>query len=172
MQSIHTKSNEISAIIGNIEEIAEQTNLLSLNAAIEAARAGEAGKGFAVVADEISKLAAQSAGFANSTRGLINASLEEVSKGDDIARRTAQSLVTVQEGVKEGASMSDELSASSQRQAVVMESINDLIRRITEVVQNNSATAEESSATSQELAAQAQTLASLVDQFNLADVES
>lgn len=167
MESITQTSMKINDIIEEIEDIASQTNLLSLNAAIEAARAGEAGRGFAVVADQIRKLADDSAKSAVNTRGMIEASLQEIENGNQITDRTYASLRKVVEGMDVLANESQKAMDNSAAQAEAMEQIERGIDQISAVVENNSATAEETSATSEELAASAETMSHMVAAFTL-----
>ncbi|MBU3071460.1 methyl-accepting chemotaxis protein [Aestuariicella sp. G3-2] len=77
IQSLHSRTAEISNIINVISEITNQTNLLALNAAIEAARAGEHGRGFSVVAEEVRGLASKTAGAAEQIKTMIEGMQEE-----------------------------------------------------------------------------------------------
>ena len=167
MKRINDTSTRIGNIISEIEAIAAQTNLLSLNASIEAARAGEAGRGFSVVADEIRDLADQSAKAAVDTRELIENSIKEVTEGNRVAERVADSIKSVVDGINQIADFTQNLKVMVNDQAEAMRQAEIGVNQISEVVQSNAATAEEASATSQELSAQAITLDGLVSQFKL-----
>ncbi len=167
MARINDTSAKIGNIISEIESIAAQTNLLSLNASIEAARAGEAGRGFAVVASQIRELADQSAKAAVDTRELIEASVHEVSAGNEVADHASRSIESVMDGIKQIAEFSKDLKVMMEEQAEAMLKAENDVNQISGVVESNAATAEEASATSQELSAQATMLDELVGQFEL-----
>ncbi|MDE7312553.1 MAG: methyl-accepting chemotaxis protein [Eubacterium sp.] len=167
MERINDTSREIANIIAAIEDIASQTNLLSLNASIEAARAGEAGKGFAVVADQIGKLASDSANSAVDTKKLIENSLQEIEKGNEIMAKATAAIEIVIKGINSLAVSTNEISELSDSQAEAMRQLEEGIEQISEVIQNNSAAAEQSSATSEELSAQSESLEQLVGRFIL-----
>lgn len=167
METIKETSNEISKIIIDIEEIASQTNLLSLNAAIEAARAGEAGKGFAVVAEQIRKLAEDSAKSAVTTKELIDKSIREVQKGNEITEKTTESFDNVIKEMDHIVMAIANIRIASDKQAASVKDIENGFESISAVVENNSAAAEETSATSEELSAQATALKGMVDHFQL-----
>ena len=167
MNNIQEASNKVVGIIKTIEDIADQTNLLSLNASIEAARAGEVGRGFAVVAGEIGNLANESARAVNTTRDLINVSLDEIRKGNELVDDVVASLSQAVEKVDEVNVM---IQKTAENAVVQMQSMNQIKKGVEEMsngIQDNSAMAQETSATSEELAAQVITLNELVGKFEL-----
>src|SRR5205807_5812666 len=101
MDAIAKSAQQISQIIGVIDEIAFQTNLLALNAGVEAARAGDAGRGFAVVASEVRALAQRSAEAAKEIKGLISASTTQVDHGVELVAETGKSLERIRAQVVE-----------------------------------------------------------------------
>ena len=167
IEEINKCSEQIGTIIGAIEDIASQTNLLSLNASIEAARAGEAGRGFAVVADQIRNLAEESAKAAGRTTTLINTTIDAVSKGIEIAGKTAEDMKRVMESSKESADKMNVISDLLSNEVAHIQEINSTMNTISEVVNNNSAASEETAAISQEQMAQVETMAELMSQFEI-----
>ena len=167
MNEIHTTSQKVVGIIQTIEDIASQTNLLSLNASIEAARAGEAGRGFAVVADEIGKLALESSKAANTTKELIEISINEINKGSTIATDAMDSLKESVTAVIHVNGMIQETAEDAAVQAENMKQLQAGIEDMAHGIQDNSAASQETSATSEELASQAEILNKMVQKFEL-----
>lgn len=167
MSRIESSSNQISNIIGVIDEIAFQTNLLALNAGVEAARAGEAGKGFAVVAQEVRELAQRSAQAAKEIKGLIRNSSEEVSTGVKLVSETGEALRTIQENIVAVNDHMEAITSSAKEQATGLAEVNSAVNQMDQVTQQNAAMVEETNAASATLAQETARLRDLIEMFQL-----
>ena len=169
MEQIATSANEISNIIGVIDEIAFQTNLLALNAGVEAARAGEAGKGFAVVAQEVRELAQRSANAAKEIKNLITTSNGQVQQGVQLVGETGRALELIVTEVQEINRHVAAIAESAQEQSSGLQQINTAVNQMDQDTQKNAAMVEESTAASHGLANEASSLNRLIAQFRLSE---
>ncbi|MFJ7826399.1 methyl-accepting chemotaxis protein [Psychrobacillus sp. NPDC096623] len=195
VESLGTKSNEITSIIKTITTIAEQTNLLALNAAIEAARAGEHGRGFAVVADEVRKLAEQSQKAAKEVTGIVTSiqsevtsivaqnheGVESVIRGVEVANETNTSLDQIMKQTNETISIIDKMVKQIEETLNFSQEVAASFIEVTQIAENtasntetSAAAAEQGSAAMQEINAsavelshQADELSKVVNEFKL-----
>ncbi|KAB2331267.1 methyl-accepting chemotaxis protein [Bacillus mesophilum] len=100
------KTDEVTKLI---KKIADQTNLLGLNASIEAARAGDMGRGFNIVAQEIRKLSSETV-----------VSTEKI----------RQTLISLQESMKEMAASIDKVVTVGKNQALSTQQISTYMNEI------------------------------------------
>ncbi len=169
MGSIEASAQQITQIIGVIDEIAFQTNLLALNAGVEAARAGEAGRGFAVVASEVRALAQRSAEAAREIKGLIATSSGQVAEGVDLVAQTGKALERILEQVNDINQVVAGIASGAQEQATGLGEINTAINQMDQMTQQNAAMVEETTAASHSLAQEARHLADVVATFRLSE---
>jgi methyl-accepting chemotaxis protein len=120
MQKINSSSNEMTNIVGIINDISDRINLLSLNAAI---RAGDAGRGFAVVADEISKLADQTSTSIKDIESHIKLNNNEITRGASTMVDAVKTISKIIEGVNSINSMIDDIS----KQMTHQQDLNSLV---------------------------------------------
>ncbi len=114
-------SQEIGEITELIADITEQTNVLALNAAIQAASAGEAGRGFSVVAEEVQRLAERSGDATRQIAALVKAIQRDTQDAVAAMERSTQ-------GVVEGARLSDTAGTA-------LSEIDQVSRRLAELIQ-------------------------------------
>ena len=169
MGGIEKSSQQISHIIGVIDEIAFQTNLLALNAGVEAARAGDAGRGFAVVASEVRALAQRSADAAKEIKGLISTSTGQVAQGVQLVAETGKALERIVAKVAEINAVVGDIASGAQEQATGLQQVNTAVNQMDKVTQQNAAMAEQATAASRSLSQESSELSNLVSLFQVGD---
>ncbi len=169
MQEIENSAQQISRIIGVIDEIAFQTNLLALNAGVEAARAGEAGRGFAVVASEVRALAQRSAEAAKEIKALISTSTQQVESGVQLVGSAGEALSRIISRVTEINGLVSSIAVSAQEQASGLSQVSTAVNQMDQTTQQNAAMVEESTAASHSLAHEADELTSLIARFDIGE---
>ena len=171
MSGISEASKKIGDIIVTVNEVAFQTNLLALNAAVEAARAGEHGKGFAVVAEEVRALAQRSADAARQIKALIEDTVNKISAGDVMVKKSGESLEEIIKHIQELSQVMEEIAAASSEQASGVDELNRAITQIDTTTQENASTVEELASTSDSLSNEAKELSNTVARFKVSKEE-
>lgn len=149
--SLAEQAQAIGEITSTVSDIAEQTNVLALNAAVEASRAGEHGKGFAVVAGEVKSLAEQAKKATNQVRQILgqiqkatnNAVLsteqgtKAVGEAGDVVRQAGETIASLSNTLADSARAASQISASARQQATGVSQLNESMRNIEEITNQN-----------------------------------
>lgn len=158
VQTLADQTQEIAKAATVIESISEQTNLLALNAAIEAARAGDHGRGFSIVADEVRALAgstkdsaqnigrvvAKLTGQAQQSVSIANTGAQEAETGLQRVIESEVMLRGIGDALREISSMSEQMAAAVEEQALVSEEVNGQVSEISQLALGSLRRTEES----------------------------
>ncbi|MBD1583336.1 methyl-accepting chemotaxis protein [Pseudoalteromonas sp. S16_S37] len=167
IDEVDKASKNINEIVSVIDGLAFQTNLLALNAAVEAARAGENGKGFAVVANEVRDLAGRSAASAKQIKDIIANSNDKVGQGIEMANSSGLKLDHIVAAVLEVSNTIVKINQSTTNQQHAIKEVDQVVQRLTDLIQENSAITEETMAAAKQMAEQSNEMRRLLEYFNI-----
>ena len=122
---------------------------------------------FVALADEVRSLAAKSAEAAKDTSALIDRSLHDVKTGTESTNLAISAMQVINECIQSIKVQMDEIALASVQQSEMIVSVENRIKEVSKVIQENSDAAEESAAISNELTEQSQTLNRLISQFRI-----
>jgi methyl-accepting chemotaxis protein len=165
MNGIEKSSDQISQIIGVIDDIAFQTNLLALNAGVEAARAGEAGRGFAVVASEVRALAQRSSDASKEIKTLISTSSQLVGRGVQAVGSAGNVLNSMVSRVTNISHLVSSIAGAAQEQSIGLGEVNLGVNQLDQVAQKNAGMVEQSMLATQKLRNEAVSLDETMSAF-------
>jgi len=172
MNGIERSSEQISRIIGVIDDIAFQTNLLALNAGVEAARAGDSGRGFAVVASEVRALAQRSSEASREIKELITTSTQFVGRGVEAVGSAGRALTSMVERVSHISSLVSGIADGAAQQSSALGEVNIGVTQLDQVAQRNAAMVEQSMTSTQGLQQEAFGLDAIMSRFTTSDQRS
>ena len=112
IEQINGWGEQVSSILGIVDDITEQTSLLALNASIISAQAGDRGRGFAVVADEIKELAMRTKTSTKEIDTLIHQLQASTKQG---VKQTAEGLSKAEDGLSLVHAVQDALNVILER---------------------------------------------------------
>lgn len=175
MQNLSDSIQNITQVIGVINEVARQTNLLALNASIEAESAGDSGKGFAVVAQEIRKLAVRSKESTNQIAGIIeeikqksDRLSDEVEISKEVGKRQTQLIDSAIKSTEAVYKNAERLISTSERIKHGNDSLNEIETKVSESLDRISASTEENAAGTEQVSANAEEVSASMSELAVA----
>ena len=175
MQNLSDSIQNITQVIGVINEVARQTNLLALNASIEAESAGDSGKGFAVVAQEIRKLAVRSKESTNQIAGIIeeikqksDRLSDEVEISKEVGKRQTQLIDSAIKSTEAVYKNTEQLISTSERIKHGNDALDEIETNVSESLDKISASTEENSAGTEQVSANAEEVSASMSELAVA----
>jgi len=126
IESLSTRTRNISEVLDLVKDIANKSEILALNAALEGTKAGEAGRGFSLVAQQMQRLAEQVMGSVKTIENLTS-EIGHASRGAVLAAEEAEKVARLTtESARAIAGAVGQQVASAEQVSVAMDEISQV----------------------------------------------